>query len=143
MRPLWKQEDEKDALDLQRLIDYNKGEKVSLPPNVKKPTTLVERQEDHNKIDRKFEYPPSFKINDSGDLLKLKIYDIETQRKYKALTNIIDQRNKSANVLKEKELEDLHYRYEKSKVQKQRENLVKSKIKANLLDLKRQKKVDD
>ena len=116
MRPLWKKEDEKDALDLQRLIDYNKGEKVSLPPNVKKPTTLVERQEDHNKIDRKFEYPPSFKINDNGDLLKLKIYDIETQRKYKALTNIIDQRNKSANVLKEKELEDLHYRYEKTKV---------------------------
>lgn len=53
MRPLWKQEDEKDALELQRLITKNKGEKVTALKE-KKPTTLVERQEEYSKIDRKF-----------------------------------------------------------------------------------------
>ena len=64
MRPLWKQEDEEDARKLQALIEYNKGEKVSLPPNVRKPTTLVERQEEYTKVDK--------------DVLRLKVYDLET-----------------------------------------------------------------
>ena len=49
---------------------------MQFPQKLKKLCTLVERQDDYSKIDK--------------DLIKLKVYDLETQKKYKALSKIID-----------------------------------------------------
>ena len=84
MRPMWKKEEEDDAKKLAQLIEYNKGEKVSLPPNTSRPTTLVERQDQYTKIEK--------------NLLKLQIYDLETRDKYKVLDRYLEKNERCKSV---------------------------------------------